>query len=73
MKRRRKYNKIVKEALGSLSIFFFFNGLLYLFIYFDGGQRSVLMRNLKTVLLNQCHHSQGTFWTFVGVILLSQW
>ena len=44
-----------------------------LIYFFDGGQQSVLMRNLKTVLLNQCHHLQGTFWTFVGVILLSQW
>ena len=45
-----------------------------LFIYFfNGGQQSVLMRNLKIVLLNQYHHLQGTFWTSVGVILLSQW
>ena len=67
-RKKQKTNKQTKKNKKEKTTY----GLL-LYLFFDGGQQSVLMRNLKTVLLNQCHHPQGTFWPFVGVVLLPQW
>ena len=59
MKRRRKCNKIVKEALGSLSIFFK-NGLLYLFILMEGSNLC-LWEILKQCFSTNVTTSRGHF------------